>query len=194
MEYVFLIGGWILYFGLHSLLAASSVKRSAEHRLGKGFRYYRLGYSLISLVGLVGLLFLSGSIPAAYFFSSEGVIRYVSLVFTTFGVILIQVSFRQYNLKGFLGLEPEAQHLRSDGILRWVRHPIYSGVILITVGFFLFIPNLPSLVSCLCILAYLPVGIMLEEKKLISSFGEAYRSYRKEVPALIPRWSRLKGR
>jgi protein-S-isoprenylcysteine O-methyltransferase Ste14 len=35
---------------------------------------------------------------------------------------------------------------------------------------------------------YLPIGIHLEERKLIATFGEAYRRYRGEVPALWPRW------
>ena len=33
---------------------------------------------------------------------------------------------------------------------------------------------------------YLPIGIALEERKLIAAFGEEYRRYRREVPALIP--------
>lgn len=193
MAYGWLVGGWILYFALHSVLATASVKQSAERMMGNGFRHYRLGYSVFSTVGLVTLLMFNGSIPAPYFFASEGVIRYVSLVFTTFGVMLIQVSFRQYKLKAFVGLEPEVQTLRTDGILGWVRHPIYSGLILVTIGFFLFIPNLPSLLSCLCVLAYLPIGMVLEEKKLLGLFGEAYRNYRNNVPALIPRRSRWKG-
>jgi methanethiol S-methyltransferase len=37
---------------------------------------------------------------------------------------------------------------------------------------------------------YLPIGIHLEEGKLIAVFGEEYRKYREEVPALIPKLSR----
>lgn len=191
MSYTALVVGWIVYFVLHSGLAMTSVKKAAERLMGNGFRYYRLGYSIISTVGLILLLMLSGSIKADYYFHPGGLLRYVSFVFTAFGVILIQVSFRQYKLSSFIGLAPERHGLRRDEILGWIRHPIYSGLILIIVGFFLFIPNTPTLTSCICMLVYLPIGIWLEERKLVREYGQAYEAYRREVPALIPRWSRL---
>ena len=81
----------------------------------------------------------------------------------------------------------EISELKKDGILGYVRHPIYTGTILVILGFFLFIPNLPTLVSCMCMLLYLPIGIYLEEKKLIALYGSAYLEYRDKVPALFPR-------
>jgi protein-S-isoprenylcysteine O-methyltransferase Ste14 len=137
---------------------------------------------------------INGGISSDYYFEPSGLPRYISLMLTTVGVMVMQRAFRNYRLKSFLGFEPEDSRLRTGGALAWVRHPIYSGLILITVGFFLFIPNLPTLISCCSILVYLPVGIYLEERKLIRAFGEAYVKYRKEVPALVPRWSRLMGR
>ena len=187
MNYILLAGGWALYFGLHSLLAAEGVKQAAARVWGKAFRFYRLFYSIISTVGLIALLMLNGSIPGDYFFESTGVVRYLSLLQTTFGVMTVQLAFRQYRLKSFLGLAAETTALKIEGILKYVRHPIYSGLILVTLGFFLFIPNLPTLISCACILFYLPIGIYLEEKKLILIFGEAYLKYKTEVPALVPR-------
>lgn len=187
MNYFGLAGGWIVYFALHSLLASEQVKRRASSALGRAFRHYRLFYSLFSIIGLLGLLVLNGSIPADYFFKSEGPIRYLSLMVTTFGVMTIQIAFRQYKLKSFLGFAEEKNEFKIDGILKLVRHPIYSGLILITIGFFLFMPNLPSLISCLSVFVYLPIGIHLEEKKLIATFGEKYKQYRESVPALVPR-------
>ncbi|MBL7848727.1 MAG: hypothetical protein JNL40_14755 [Cyclobacteriaceae bacterium] len=194
MNYVSLVAGWLVYFLLHSLLASMAVKKGAQQVLGSAFRFYRLGYTLVSSVGLVVLLIMNGSIESAYYFERGGVVRFLSLVFTTFGVMLIQVSFRQYRLKAFLGFEPEVNSLRLHGVLTWIRHPIYSGLILILIGFFLFIPNQPTLVSCGCAFIYLPIGIYLEERKMILEFGQRYLDYRKEVPALVPRWSRITGR
>jgi len=194
MGYRLLIGGWILYFILHSVLASNMVKQAFRLTWERGYRYYRLLYSIIATGGLVALLVLNGKIDAPYYFESNGIVRLISILLTTVGVMLIQVSFRQYRLKAFLGLVPEDSRLLKGGPLGWIRHPIYSGLILVEVSFFLFIPNLPTLVTCLCILVYLPIGIYLEEKKMIAVFGQAYLDYRKEVPALIPRWSRIIGR
>ena len=187
MNYWILTGGWVLYFVLHSAMAAEKVKHLASRKGGRAYRYYRLFYSIFSTAGLVGLLILNGSIEADLFFKREGIIRYLSLFFTTFGVMTIQLAFRNYNLKSFLGFGEEKVELRIVGISKYVRHPIYAGLILITTGFFLFIPNAPTLVTCLCIFSYLPIGIYLEEKKLIAIFGEKYIEYRKKVPSIFPR-------
>jgi protein-S-isoprenylcysteine O-methyltransferase Ste14 len=185
VAYVWLAMGWVLYFVLHSLLAAVGVKQMVYRWLSP--RVYRLLYAVISMVGLLFLLLMNGSIPAPYFVASEGAVRFLSLMLTTFGVILIQVSFRAYSFRAFVGLaaEPDAR-LKTDGIQKYIRHPLYAGTILITLGFLLFIPNLPTLISCSCIFLYLPIGIWLEEQKLVRQFGEVYRTYQKTVPALVP--------
>lgn len=181
MSYLILIAGWIVYFALHSILALPSVKKRFHPTR------FRLLYSLLSLAGLLLLLFWNGKIQSELFIASKGPVRYLSLMLTTFGVMIIQVTFRQYSLRGFIGLAEEKTELKTTGILQYVRHPIYSGTILITLGFLLFIPNLPTLLSCCCIFAYLPIGIRLEEKKLEEFYGDAYRAYKKRVPSLIPR-------
>ena len=192
MTYSLLIASWVGYLGWHSILADTRVKAAAEKAMGRAYRFYRLGYSFISIAGLLGLMFMSGSIDAEYFFERQGVPRFFSFMLTTFGVMLIQISLRQHGLKAFLGFATERPGLHTLGLLSLIRHPIHAGVILVTMGFFLFIPNLPTLVSCGCVLVYLPIGIFLEERKMVAAYGDAYRKYREEVPALIPRWSRLK--
>lgn len=171
IEYVILVGGWLLYFVLHSAMAG---------------RTNRIVYVLVSTAGLLALLFYNGSIHSLKFFVSEGPVRYVSLVLTTFGVMIIQTSFRQYNFKGFVGLGTEKPELKTEGVLQYVRHPIQAGIILIVLGFFFFIPNLPTLISCACILIYIPIGLYFEEKKLVALFGDQYIEYKKKVPAIIP--------
>ena len=187
MSYFWLAVGWVLYFTLHSVMATESIKQLAARTLGLTLRFYRLIYSLFSIAGLVFLLLLNGSIVSPYFFESKGWVRYLSLMFTTFGVMTIQIAFRQYRLKSFLGFAEESLEFKTEGLLKIIRHPIYAGIILVTIGFFLFIPNIPTLITCVSLLGYLPIGIYLEEKKLLGIYGELYRNYKMKVPALIPR-------
>lgn len=187
MDYLYLGAGWFIYFAVHSVLASVGVKRFAERTLGKAFRYYRVAYSLIATAGLVLLMFMNERVHSEYFFEREGLPRFMSFVFTAFGVMTIQLAFRVYRLSQFLGFRTEEPVLKVEGILKYVRHPIYSGLILVTLGFFLFIPSLATAVSCACIFLYLPVGIWLEERKLIAQFGDSYVQYKLNVPAVIPR-------
>ena len=130
-KYSLLILSWVVYFVLHSVLAADRVKSYFSQSLGKGYRYYRLLY---------------------------------------------------------VGLESDAQEqFKADGILKYVRHPIYSATVLIVIAFWLFIPNVTTLVSACCIFNYLAIGIPLEEWKLIKKYGEAYREYKDRVPSIMPK-------
>jgi len=187
MPIALLISGWCLYFFLHSWLAANSTKEFFKQILGEGFRFYRIGYVIFSSIGLLFLLFFSTNISSDYFFNQEGAPRYLSLMFAAFGVIVIKVSFRSYRIAEFVGLSTEEEPFTQSGILNSVRHPIYAGTILIAIGYWLFSPTVPTTVSVICILAYLPIGIYLEEKKLIKQYGERYAKYKRDVPALIPR-------
>lgn len=191
MDYAGLIVGWAIYFTLHSVLASDKWKSMANRKLGSLFRFHRLVYSAVSTAGLIALFRWSYSMPGEFLTQRTDMLRLPAMLCTTVGVMLIQVSFRQYRLKAFLGFAPEGAGLRRHGILAWIRHPIYSGLILISMGYFLFIPTIPTLICCGCMWIYLPIGIFLEEKKLIKEFGQAYLDYRETVPALVPRWSRL---
>lgn len=187
MQLVLLISCWFIYFSLHSVLAANRTKEISKRLLGDNFRFYRLGYVIFSSLGLLTLLFWNSNIYADPFFDKEGIVRYLSLMFAAFGVIIIKMAFRSYSFSEFMGLSVKREPFTTRGVLKSVRHPIYSGTILIVIGYWLFNPNLPTSVSAICILVYLPVGIYLEEKKLIEEFGERYIQYKRDVPALIPK-------
>jgi protein-S-isoprenylcysteine O-methyltransferase Ste14 len=185
---IWLILGWILYFAIHSLLADRGIKQKIKEVMDEKFKYYRLMYVAIASAGLIILFFFNASMDSPDFFDSSGWVRYLSLMFAAFGVIIIKITFRSYHFSSFVGMTPElSQPLITSGLLGSVRHPIYSGTILIAIGFWLFSPDLPTSVSVACIFAYLPVGIHLEEKKLIAEFGEQYLEYKKEIPAIFPR-------
>jgi protein-S-isoprenylcysteine O-methyltransferase Ste14 len=79
------------------------------------------------------------------------------------------------------------QALVSRGPYRWVRHPSYSGLLLIAVGFGLAFGNWPGLAACVL----LPAAAMLrrisvEERELLRVLGADYSQYQKSTRRLVP--------
>jgi protein-S-isoprenylcysteine O-methyltransferase Ste14 len=79
------------------------------------------------------------------------------------------------------------QAVVSTGPYRWVRHPSYSGLLLIAMGYGVAAGSWLSLVVC----AVLPVPALLwrirvEEAELTGVLGDSYRAYRAQTKRLIP--------
>jgi protein-S-isoprenylcysteine O-methyltransferase Ste14 len=99
--------------------------------------------------------------------------------FELFGVLQVAI-----NLTGRGMPEPR---FKTPALYKLVRHPIYLGFIIafwaapvMTAGHLLF-----AAVTT----AYIFVGIVLEERDLVDSFGDEYRRYRGRVAMLVP-WRR----
>lgn len=79
------------------------------------------------------------------------------------------------------------KRLVTEGIYAHVRHPQYSGIFLITIGFLLQWPTMITLLMWpILIVAYYRLA-MKEERDVEIQFGKAYEEYKSRVPAFIPR-------
>jgi protein-S-isoprenylcysteine O-methyltransferase Ste14 len=187
----FIIGiFWVLYLSLHSFFAADRVKLWFEHALPRIYRRYRIIYSIFSVAGMVLFAGYMSIVPSHPVWTDLAIAKYGGMVLAAWGVIIIKKSFKAYSLREFLGVKNEQKpELVIDGLQSKVRHPLYSGTILVIMGLFLFSPTYEILITMLVVFAYLAVGIRLEEQKLLRIFGSAYADYCKEVPMLIPKIS-----
>ncbi|MHA2045260.1 MAG: methyltransferase family protein [Candidatus Thorarchaeota archaeon] len=88
---------------------------------------------------------------------------------------------------------PEESEVQQHEIYSVIRHPAYlAGVILGIAGLF-FRFSVYSILMCLLVYVVFRLQIWREERELIERFGEGYIEYRKEVPALFIRPSKIKS-
>jgi protein-S-isoprenylcysteine O-methyltransferase Ste14 len=78
------------------------------------------------------------------------------------------------------------------GPYAYLRHPLYLGTILVAIGFGIMLGGWSTLATFAFVLPwfalhYFPRKERIESQRLESKYGQVYRSYRDEVPALLPR-------
>jgi len=176
----------VTFYFLHSLLAAEGMKRCAASRLGL-VRWYRMSYNLVSLALLGWVVWAYLRVPSSPMVSLPAGFQWVGMALIIAGAAVSTAAVLRFGASGFAGLRPEVDTgLVRRGLHAHVRHPIYSGLIIASLGWMLVTPDPPTLLCVSITFLYLPVGIRLEEAKLILRHGDAYRTYRREVPPLWP--------
>jgi protein-S-isoprenylcysteine O-methyltransferase Ste14 len=184
-----LIALWLTFFLLHSLLASNPVKESITKRLGISLRTYRLQYVILSILHLLLIFAFTAFLDSNYLIQPGPWSNYLGLMLGGLGAVIVLKAFKSYDGKAFFGLSDLSgeQRFTTEGLLKHVRHPLYSGSIVLLLGFLIYIPNVGNLISVSLMIVYFIIGIRFEEKKLIKQFGKDYEDYKKSTPMLVPR-------
>ena len=177
-----------------SLPVTNYVKKTSPHY----YKYYRLFFNLIALLTLVPVIWFKYTLQSEIFFNWDGVLFIIQIMLVASGITLFMLGAKQYDSKRFLGLSQikendsamgisESGNLNTSGILGIIRHPWYTGLLLVLwaqpVDISTFILN--SIFT-----VYLYIGVNLEETKLKNEFGEAYSQYQRNVAMLFPvKWA-----
>lgn len=181
---------WTAYFGLHSVLAANASKAWVGRHWPSLLPGYRAAYNLISVATLPPVLWLVYSAHGEWLWRWHGVAAWLGYALSAGALLAFAASTRAYDMAEFLGLRQLGQISGANSeaftlstFHRYVRHPWYCfGLVLIWTRDM----NGPLLVSAIAVTLYLVIGSYLEERKLISQYGQQYRDYMNRVPGLIP--------
>ena len=186
---------WIAYCAIHSYLISVSFTNIITRLLENYYAFYRLFYVIFSLVLLVLLINYTSQVDNEIIISYSlpwSVIRYIFM----YGSLLLffWAFFFNYDSLSFFGIrqilnfgkvkkENPSDEIKKNGLLGVIRHPMYLCLII-----FLWsqtFKKIDIIVNAILTI-YVIIGTLLEEKKLVLEFGDAYVKYQKDVPMLIP--------
>lgn len=154
----------------------------------------RSTYVLLASLSLILLFWQWQPVPAiiwnienpvlAGIVTAGGFMGWLIVLYSTFLISHFELFGLTQVVAHFAGRVVEPMKFKTPGLYRLIRHPIYLGFIIafwstpvMTLGHLLF-----AFVTT----AYIFVGIWLEERDLVSLFGDEYRRYRARVAMLIP--------
>lgn len=140
------------------------------------------------LVGAQGVLFLFYVLP--YSIDSNiklsGPFLWPALLTILLGIV--EILWALWQLGRFLSPFPKPKQnarLITSGIFSWVRHPIYSGIILSAVGLGLYLQDVYKVLISLILLLFFYFKSQYEERNMLAQFPE-YEAYKKRVGRFFP--------
>ena len=187
----------VLAYGLlHSFLASLKVKAQTRHWFGSSTDlWFRLAYNFIAVVTLLPVLILPVILIDEEIYRIPFPWVILTLIVQALAIFILIKGIKQTGMTSFIGLRqlllPEditPPRLVTDGLYRYVRHPLYSAGLVFIWLLPIMTWNLLALNIGLTI--YIIIGAYFEERKLLQEFGDDYAEYRRHTPMLIPRFRR----
>ena len=148
--------------------------------------------SLLFLIAAPGMV--AGYIPLALLTSGAqietGIVSYLAFPLWGIGIIILLWSFWNFLHEGRGTPAPidPPKELVATGFYRYVRNPMYVGILAAILGHFLWFGYWNLLIyEAVVFLAFHTFVTIYEEPTLKIKFGAAYEDYLRNVPRWIPR-------
>jgi len=173
---------WFLFL-LYWLISARAIKPAAERQSWTSSLAHKLPISLGVLLLFVPRAGAFGTvvIPHTVAMESLGV---AICVLGLFGAIWSRKTLAD-NWSGNVELK-QGHTLVARGSYRWVRHPIYTSLLLMCLGTAIVSGRLAALASLLFVFTGFWIKLKQEERLLLRHFPEEYPAYKARVKALVP--------
>lgn len=121
------------------------------------------------------------------FIKHSNLVGIIGLSISILGAIIACTS--RYNLgkNWSLSIQKKEDHqLIQHGIYKIIRHPIYTGLLLLFIGNAIIVGDYRAIIAVLIVFISLWIKLKKEEKLLTATFGEKYLEYKEKTKALIP--------
>jgi protein-S-isoprenylcysteine O-methyltransferase Ste14 len=180
--------GLIFFFGFaHSLMARRRFKKVWTAIIPAAAE--RSTYVLVASAQMLLLCWQWRPIVVPQLWSAAGAVGLAlsALQALGWGIVLLSTflidHFELFGVRQGFGGTTTAS-FRTPLLYRWVRHPLYFGLLLALWSS----PTMSAghLLLATALTVYLLIGARYEERDLLRTFGERYRQYQIEVPMLLP--------
>jgi len=182
----------LIFATIHSVLATQRCKDIFYPR-GMSPKSYRLAYSILAVILTMLWFDFVHQLPDVPLYHMHGWENTLMRVIQITGLGVVVLSLRAINTAAFLGLsasDTELDAFTDKGIYRYVRHPMYSGVMLVLLASSAQTVNNLNLFAV--ITAYLIIGSKFEERRMLITHPQ-YAEYQHRVPAFVPRLRKEAG-
>ncbi len=139
----------------------------------------------LSIFVSIGLLLCKAIVPSFGGLKVPEGLVWMGTLLGTAGAAILLFSFFQLSDSLKYGLPKEGTQLKTSGLFRFSRNPLYMGLFLVNIASALFFPAIPNiLVTIYCIMAH---GILIrgEERFLEKRFGAEWVAYKNKVRRFI---------
>lgn len=167
------------------LIAALDTKRTERRFAGPA----RLGSVMLVVSGALLLIFEEAGVGflGHQLFPPNNLVDLVAALFTVAGIAIAIVARFVLGRNWSSEVTVKAGHeLIISGPYRYVRHPIYSGLLFSLTGTALYLREVRGFVGVLLATVGWKLKSLAEEKIMTEQFGPAYTGYKQRVKALIP--------
>lgn len=121
------------------------------------------------------------------FVEHTNLVGMIGLSFCAVGAIIAIWSRYMLGKNWSLSIQKKENHeLVQNGIYKLVRHPIYTGLLLLIIGNAIIVGDYRAIIAVILVFISLWFKLKKEEKLLTDTFGNAYMIYKSRTRALIP--------
>lgn len=177
---------YILAFVILSIpiivLSWESLKTKGSHGF---YRFFSWEAILVLLIFKVEFWFAD---PFSWHQIISWILLFISIWFVLIGVITLKKKGKQQNIRqeeNLYGFEKTSE-LVTSGIYKYIRHPLYSSLLLLTWGIYLKTLDWILFVVAFFASVSLHLTARADEKECISFFGDCYRNYMRTTKRFIP--------
>ena len=196
MDYLLLVITWVGWCAMHSFLISSTMTGYLQSRFPGYVSWYRIFYNIFSLTTLLVPVYCMKTIESSPVFSWEGFMQLPRFAMLLLALILFREGSKKYDLGFFLGIQQlktgkgntlldDKEMFAATGVFGLVRHPWYTGSLLLVWSFFP-VYTVVNVVTAAILSIYIVTGTVLEEKKIKAEYRESYTNYQKDVSMLVP--------